>query len=629
MQIRQIASLLALCLTTGCVTSPIDVTRGRHIDPSPSRTGEAPKPIDQPIYLPAPKPSPKAETYSVVVTNTPVRELLFALARDAKINVDVHPLVSGRVTINALNQTLPQLLSRISQQVDMHYSLEGNVLQVRPDQAFLKTYKVDYVNMSRSLKGTVTIATTLAAAGGGVTRGNPSSTTECGGKLENCSLTEVTNAAENKFWERLNEGIRNILDSSNKVSATQKEQMEALEAAEAGKSVELSVRKAEKDKQEREERLKAAQAVASAGAGAPALLSQVLGNDAKAAGKDSTKPQQADANKEKDPNVTIHPETGIVTVNATHRQHEKIQEFINLITESARRQVMIEATIVEVELNDQYQAGVDWSRVGDTTDNQANIAQVITAASLQTAPVTILSYTKKASSLLRGDLTATVRLLEQFGKAKVLSSPKIMALNNQPAILKVVDEKVYFTTAVEVREATSTSPERREYKSEIHTVPVGVVMNVTPQISNDDTVSINVRPTISRIIGYRPDPGPRLGGSGFDNQIPEIQVREIESTLKLSNGQVAVLGGLIQDSVQDLRNGVPFLSRVPGIGELFAARNDVGKKNELVIFIRPTIVRDPSLNTDLKEYAKYQPQNDFFEKKEDEISVFKSGLPSM
>jgi len=208
-----------------------------------------------------------------------------------------------------------------------------------------------------------------------------------------------------------------------------------------------------------------------------------------------------------------------------------------------------------------------------------------------------------------GDISAVVRLLEQFGTVKVLSSPKVTVLNNQTALIKVVDNVIYFTTEVQIRESTSQMVEAltTRYQTEINSLPVGLVMTVTPQISNFSEVILNVRPTISRVVGYKNDPSPDLVKAGITNPIPEIQVREIESILKIGNGNIAIIGGLMQDEINQNRLGVPVLSTLPIIGDLFSYRDDSYRKTELVIFIRPVIVEDASMDGDLRDYRKYLP----------------------
>ena len=155
----------------GCITAPPLNPSTNHIGTEPSKpaapTSSIPQPVDIPAALPKPKAVPRQETYSVVVNNVKVQELLFALARDAKINVDVHPGLNGTVTLNAIDQTLPQLLSRIARQVDMRYEIDGPNLVVMPDSPFLRTYRVDYVNLARDTTGSVSINTQITSGGSG------------------------------------------------------------------------------------------------------------------------------------------------------------------------------------------------------------------------------------------------------------------------------------------------------------------------------------------------------------------------------------------------------------------------------------------------------------------------------
>ncbi|HEB99775.1 MAG TPA: type II and III secretion system protein, partial [Thiotrichales bacterium] len=138
---------------------------------------------------------------------------------------------------------------------------------------------------------------------------------------------------------------------------------------------------------------------------------------------------------------------------------------------------------------------------------------------------------------------------------------------------------------------------------------VGFVMSVTPQINGEDIVTLNVRPTISRVTGYVKDPNPTLAENEVESLVPLIQVRELDSILRVRSGQVAVLGGLIQDAADLNSQGLPMLSTLPGVGEAFALRNDKIRKTELVVFLRPRVVQLPSLQHELSDYQRYLPQN--------------------
>jgi general secretion pathway protein D len=185
-----------------------------------------------------------------------------------------------------------------------------------------------------------------------------------------------------------------------------------------------------------------------------------------------------------------------------------------------------------------------------------------------------------------------------------------MVMNNQTAMLKVVDNQVYFTIKADTSQNQSQTI--TTFTTTQNIVPVGFIMNVTPQISDADIITLNVRPTVSRIIGTVLDPNPALAALNVRSEIPVTQTREMESVLKLTSGQTAILGGLMQDSFEGKRDGLPVAGRVPFFGDLVSYRNDRAIKSELVIFIRPLVVRDPSLDGDLAGYRKQLPDRDFF-----------------
>src|SRR5687767_9614116 len=174
-----------------------------HAPPKPSPThiradepraeADIPSPVQVSPILPKPKPTARAETYSVVVNNVRLQELLFALARDARLNVDIHPDVSGTVTLNAIDQTLPQLLTRIARQIDMRYEIHGDSLVVMRDSPYLRTYKIDYLNASRNVKMQSTASTqfgSTGAAGGAGAAGAAITTSTTGGTAQIDVLAE-------------------------------------------------------------------------------------------------------------------------------------------------------------------------------------------------------------------------------------------------------------------------------------------------------------------------------------------------------------------------------------------------------------------------------------------------------
>lgn len=487
---------------------------------APPIDASIPKLVEQAPLLPEPTPAAPVERYTVVVNEVPVKELLFALARDAKVNVDIHPEISGVVTINAVEQTLPQILKRIGRQVDMRYVYDGDNLIISKDTPFLRTYTVDYVNLSRDTSSTSTVSTQISSTTGG--------DAESSGGGGNNSTTDVETESNHHFWARL---VSNI---------------SALIGEEAS----------------------------SAGSGG-----EVKGTD----------------------NVIPNPESGILTVKATALQHEQVQEFIDQVLVSAQRQVLIQITIVEVTLNERYRAGIDWNAL---STGAFNIASVTAAGipAFSTAALSSFVIRTDDSDGRPDNINATVTLLDEFGDTNILSSPQIMALNNQTALLKVVENRVYFEVDSETTPGTLGGAAVVTVDTTAKTVPVGIVMTVTPQIDSSGSIILVVRPTISRFVGNVNDPNPQLT---VDNPVPQIAVREMESVLRMTDGQIGVLGGLMSNETKDNDAGLPGVKDAGFFGNLFKTTSAEYTKTELVIFIKPIIISNPSIDSDLEQYKKY------------------------
>jgi len=198
---------------------------------------------------------------------------------------------------------------------------------------------------------------------------------------------------------------------------------------------------------------------------------------------------------------------------------------------------------------------------------------------------------------------------ESFGSLRVLSSPKLMAINNQTALLKVVDNLVYFTVKADTVSSNNTAPVTT-YTTTPQTVPVGLVMSLTPQIAENGMVMLNVRPTISRKVGDAIDPNPSIIAP-LTNKVPVIQVREMESVLQVGSGQTVILGGLMQDDSSRARDGIPGLSRPEGVGAIFGQQERNVTQTELVIFLRPTVITNPTLESlELQSFKQFLPSVD-------------------
>ena len=539
----QLALVSVVLLQAGCQSTPerpLSEADEARFDPKGhiEKQAKPPQKADSPIpalsafepFNPEPTELVEPDLYSVSALNVPVQALLLRLAEDAGKEFDIHSGVQGQVTLNAIDQPLKQILKRIVAQVDAVYTLEHNAVVVRPDRPFWETYDIDYVNIIKNIQDT----TVMNMSVGNVADSN--SNNQSGN-----SEFRLETSVEHGFWASLEQSIRAMVAPRSEASApTPPPPAPETEAQD-----------------------------------------QAAGSDTNAASSEA-----ADQARR----VVVHKESGLISAYATQKSQQQIAQYLAQLTERTNRQVLIEATVVEVELNDEYQAGIDWSVLDQSDNTSSNVAR------------SVVGNTSSVDSNINIDLMRFnwdfdlgIRFLERFGDAKVLSSPKIMAMNNQTALLKVVKNEVYFTLEVNREAATSTSAGVTTFETNLHSVPVGFMMHVTPFI-NQDNVTLNVRPTLTSIVGTKSDPNPELAAANVESLIPVIREREMDSVLRLLDQQTAVIGGLIQDSVDDVESGVPGLRDLPFVGPAFDYQEQVQRKSELIIFIRPTIVKNPDID---------------------------------
>lgn len=588
---KRLLFIPALALSmSACTNAPIQPPSGSHLNTQKVGPAAAaiPAPVQQVAALPKPRAAAKVETYSVVVNNVRVQELLFALARDAKLNVDIHPGIEGLVTLNAIDQTLQQLLTRIAKQVDIRWELDGQNLAVMPDKPYLKTYKIDFVNMARTVQSTVSTSTQIA----GATTGASSSASSTSG---NSATTTIKSDTKNDLMESLVSNVTDILKEEDKLRYRALVETEVGVMANAEGSGKVSAALSDGTKTRNPD----------------GSTETSLGPGGSVSGSGNQKADmRAEATKKigvYEPSIPVfaNKESGVLIVRATSRQHEKVQQFIDQVMHAAKRQVLLEATIVEVNLTNEHTQGIDWKKVS----SGLVAAGTITGNLISQATTGLLTLQTTNSG---GTFQATLKLLSEYGNIKVLSSPKVSVMNNQTATLKVADNKVFFNmNATTTQGQTSTVT---TFTTTPNSVTVGFIMNVTPQISDSDEVTLNVRPTLTRITGYVEDPNPSLATAGVKNLIPEIRTREMESIIKVNSGNVAVMGGLMQEELNNNLATAPGIVNIPILGNIFKNSTDTTTKTELVIFLRPVVIKDASIEGDYAAYKSSLPGSDFFEK---------------
>lgn len=572
---------------------------------------------------------PGSATFDVVVTNVPVRDLLFALARDAGVNMDVDSRVGGLITMSALDQTLDAILERIAQQVAIRVDRVGNAMVVKNDEPYFKRYHIDYTSVSRTYDS--------SASTSGVGDGGEAS---------------INNVSENSFWDDIETSIDNILGI---YSIEREDEAAALAGAEAGENQLLT---------EAEERAARVAGDSDYDFNKSTGILVVFAPDRLQKEIEQYLNEAMSIAKRQ---VLLEITVVEVVLNNQHRQGIDWSVFNSLASEGLalyQGGVVGGAAAIANQITEEFEvsesAFINVDNIGalfahpdyQRLANSGNVAGRITDFSIDreevddpnipgdingyevTRDYTVtrindLATNNRAGGLVpatssvpgaaftaayRGtDVSAALELLDTFGDAKVLSSPRISVLNNQPALLRVIDQEVYFTIEAEetINEETGL-PSSREYTVEENTVDVGFSMNVLPHITDSKEVFLNLKPSVTRVLDYRQVPSPTaVGGTTTDNLIPITRVRELESVMLLRDGEIAVMGGLLEDRTGDNNTSVPGLSELPGVGRLFERKNEQTFKTEFIVFIKASVITNPSLHGDYADYADLLPDSDF------------------
>ncbi|RTE86796.1 pilus (MSHA type) biogenesis protein MshL [Lysobacter sp. N42] len=287
--------------------------------------------------------------------------------------------------------------------------------------------------------------------------------------------------------------------------------------------------------------------------------------------------------------VVVSPQAGLATIRAYPAEIRAAKDFLQSAEQSLQRQVVLEARIVEVTLNDQYQQGVDWSRI---TSASSGFGASFSGSSIESGSLGgVLGITFSNS-----DFAGMVQLLSNQGQVQVLSSPRVTATNNQKSIIKVGEDE-YFVTDVSTTtitgNATTSSPN-------IQLTPFfsGIALDVTPQIGDNGDITLHVHPSVTETTEQEKIIS--LNDESFVLPLARSNIRESDTIIRARDGEVVVIGGLMQTSYTEDVSSVPVLGSIPLVGELFSNRRQREVKKELVIMLRPTIVGAETWDTELE-----------------------------
>jgi MSHA biogenesis protein MshL len=479
---------------------------------------ESPKNLKPPSYQ-EPPATPTTEItpsehhvhkLNVSVHEIEAREFFMGLVIDSDDNMLVHPDVSGKISLDLKNVSLPMVLEAVQKVYGYDYKKTDLGYIIYPISTQTKTFKVDHLDLLREGK-----SVTYVTSGQTTTSGSTGTTSTIGQQ----GVIQPVNNQQIGGTNQIN-AMASRTSGSTVTTTTKADFWQEIESA----------------------------------------LMALIASD-------------------KEATVVINRQAGVIIARAKPIQLHEIENFLAITQSQISRQVILEAKILEVVLNSSHQNGVEWKSI---------IRQ-----GLEVAPTAlsggIYALAANAGGFVAGDFTAVVTLLESQGKTNVLSSPRISTLNNQQAIIKVGQDQTFVT-------GISPGISGGTYGGSTQPVPVlsaffsGIALDVTPQINDAGDITLHIHPSITKVESQNTEY--QIDGIGSTSVVPTALniIRESDSIVKAKNGQIIVLGGLMQDLSNENKSGVFGLSRLPYIGSLFRLDTGDKAKTELVILLKATLI---------------------------------------
>lgn len=296
--------------------------------------------------------------------------------------------------------------------------------------------------------------------------------------------------------------------------------------------------------------------------------------------------------------VTTLPHTGMVMVRAAPAELRVVEHYLHSSQQNLKRQVILEARILEVTLNDQFQSGINWAALQQDGSRNLFAGQLGGSGVLnQLNPNNALSSINDISTSLGGmfglagvatsNFAAFIELLKTQGDVQVLSSPRVSTVNNQKAVIKVGSDE-YYVTNVSTDTSSVGGAGTTNVSVTLESFFSGVALDVTPQISRDGEVVLHIHPAVSEVSQQTKSVVTTMGNLTLP--LAASNIRESDTVIRAANGQVVVIGGLMQNVTQQQQSSVPILGDIPLLGHLFRQNSQVTRKSELVILLKPTVV---------------------------------------
>ncbi len=540
-----IAALLA-----GCADQPLHVAQPSQAlreelqaqrSAAPGPAASAPAPVAEARPVPPPPALPPEPRFDLIVNGASARDVFLSLVADTRYSMLVHPAVSGSLSVTLKGVTLRESLDAIREVYGFDYAIDGRRITVFPPTLQTRVYSINALALQRSGRSEVRVSSGAAPVGSqnGGTGGTAPSAGGSGTTVLQQESSQLSTRVASDFWGE---------------TAT--------------------------------------------------ALKALVGN-----GEGRT--------------VITSPQTGTLAVRAMPDELRNVEAWLKATRIAVERQVMLEAKIVEVELREGYQSGIDWSRIGDrgaigqTSVNPSipsGVNSIINPLVSNTRGLPTLSSGTQSPAwpdliplpsagggtfglaLSRGGFQALLSFLESHGDTQILSSPRIATLNNQKAVLKVGTDD-YFITGISGSN-TSNATNSTGTTGTTNQIPTltltpffsGIALDVTPQIDQADMITLHIHPSVSNVSEKIKQVD--LGSVGnFRLPLASASINETDTVVRIPDGQIVAIGGLMQMEASRRGSGLPGADSNPLTSMLFGNRANNGRKRELVVLIKPSIIR--------------------------------------
>jgi MSHA biogenesis protein MshL len=461
---------------------------------------------------------------SIAASQIDAQVFFGALIEDSTYSIAIHPEVMGKITLNLKNVTLFETLDVIEELYGFDIRITDKVIQVYPRGIRTETIPLDYLFVKRFGSS----STTINSGGVSDQQSNGGGGSNNRGNNNSSNNNNNNNNSNNNNGGSNNQGGQGNQNSSGGINIYTEHESDFWTGL--------------KD----------------------SLVSLIGGEEGRS--------------------VIVSPQAGLVTVRAYPNEIHAVKTFIQQTEMHLRRQVIIEAKIMEVTLNDDYQQGVEWSNVLghiESTDVDFTTSGNIVGNAISASIGGVTGITFK-----NADFTNVIKLLSTQGNVQVLSSPRITATNNQKAVIKVGGDE-YFVTDISNTTTTGTATTSTP---DVELTPFfsGIALDVTPQINANGEVILHVHPSVTltaeqtKII--------RIGEDDYTLPLAQSTVRESDTIIKAKSGEIVIIGGLIENRQVELESKTPLLGDIPLLGELFKSKSKTSQKKELIIMLKPIVV---------------------------------------